>query len=263
MEINKTNLDFAGVYKLTCSENGKIYIGKSINIYKRLIHHKSNGKKSRSRCFFENAIVKYGWESFQVEVLEVFEGFDKLKDNDDLIKRETYYIKLYNSTDRSIGYNLCEEHTDRTGSKCSNETKEKIRQAKLGTKMSKESQAKRILSVTGRRNTPETIEKMRKSAQARSELTSRQHRGKKLSEETKKKLSIAHLGKNKSLKARENMSKAKLGKPTGPFTDERKRNISKSLLGKKRKAHTEEHKQKIRETKARRKLEREEIKENV
>lgn len=31
----------AGIYKLTCDNNGKIYIGKSINIRKRLESHKN------------------------------------------------------------------------------------------------------------------------------------------------------------------------------------------------------------------------------
>jgi len=86
----------AGIYKLTCSVNGKIYIGKAVNISSRMANHKYNGRKSIGRCFFENALIKYGWDSFNIEILEIFEDFDKNNDNHKLsiFQKEAEYIKL-------------------------------------------------------------------------------------------------------------------------------------------------------------------------
>jgi predicted GIY-YIG superfamily endonuclease len=52
-----TYSDKAGIYKLTCSNNGKVYIGKSVNLYKRLNRHKNCNKHSYNRYYIQNAIA--------------------------------------------------------------------------------------------------------------------------------------------------------------------------------------------------------------
>lgn len=79
----------AGIYKLTCV-NGKVYIGKSVNIFNRLRQHKN----PKVKYHLQNAILKYGWDSFTVEILEVYDKFDKEKDNKFLLERESFYIEL-------------------------------------------------------------------------------------------------------------------------------------------------------------------------
>ncbi len=150
METTTKNLDEAGIYKLTCKNNGKIYIGKSVNIARRLKEHKLCGTKTVGKYFFQNVIIKHGWESFEVEILEKFEDFDKLRDNSTLLKRETYYINLFDSSNREKGYNICKESTDKTGIPHSEETKEKIRQANLGKKLSTETKKKISESKLGK-----------------------------------------------------------------------------------------------------------------
>ena len=59
----------AGIYKITCVSNGKIYIGKSINIDQRIKSHKYSEKNSGYHGRFQNAIKKYGWDS-EILVLE-------------------------------------------------------------------------------------------------------------------------------------------------------------------------------------------------
>ena len=85
----------AGIYKLTCIRNGKVYIGKSVNMYFRLSCHKSCEKKTKGRYYFENAIIKYGWDSFNVEILESIDNFDKKNDNIELLEKESFYIQLF------------------------------------------------------------------------------------------------------------------------------------------------------------------------
>ena len=245
MEYDNKTLQNAGIYKLTCKNNGKIYFGKSVNMYKRFLHYKSGEKKRHQRSYLEKAIVYHGWESFDVEIVEIYENFDKHKDNDALLDKESFYIKKYNTTNSDIGYNLCEYSRDCTGKQLTEEHKQKLRELRKGKKMPPEVVERIRLKNIGRKNTPETILKMKKAAQARAHLTSQMSKGRKLSEETKKKLSEAHKGKKKSVEAVKKMSEAKRGKTRKPLSEETKKKISEANKGKIRKPTSDETKRKI------------------
>lgn len=55
---------------------------------------------TRHALFFYNAIRKYGWGSFTPEILTSTESQQEANE------LEIYYIGLYKSTDRNIGYNI-------------------------------------------------------------------------------------------------------------------------------------------------------------
>lgn len=55
-----------GIYKIT-SPSGKIYIGSSINIEKRIKYYKSLNCKGQTKLY--NSIQKYGWENHLFEVI--------------------------------------------------------------------------------------------------------------------------------------------------------------------------------------------------
>jgi len=164
----------AGIYKLTC--DGKVYIGKAINLNRRLNAHKNSGNNSKVRYYIQNTIVKYGWDSFTVEILEIVEDFDKLKDNDSLLEREAHYIELFDSTNKDKGYNLCKFSTDTTGRKHSDETKERIRQYRLGKTLTEESKDKVRQSKLGKPRSEETKEKIRKSIRNKKILSRKLYR---------------------------------------------------------------------------------------
>jgi group I intron endonuclease len=212
----------AGIYKLTCIINDKIYIGKSVNIRQRLFGHKVQKKV---RCYFDNAIIKYGWDSFIVDILEIFENFDKEKDNDSLLLRESHYISLYDATNTDKGYNICKFSTDRTGLKRSPhsiETKLKMKLAKTGKIVSDETREKLRQINLGKRHSEETKEKIRQS-----------RIGKKLSTEGKEKLKQFRLGKTHTEESLNKMKLAKLGKIRTPHSEETKEKIRQGNLGKK------------------------------
>lgn len=144
----------AGIYKLTCIDNGKIYIGKSVNLYIRIGDHRRCSTRKDGKYYFENALIKYGWNSFEVEILEVFENFNKScsEQKEHLLRRETHYMELFDSTNTTKGYNICKFSTDMTGIPRSKETKEKISESKLGTQKTEETKDKIRQSKIGKPN---------------------------------------------------------------------------------------------------------------
>lgn len=82
------------IYKTTNLVNNKIYIGQ----------HKASGfepaKYIGSGVILDNAIKKYGLENFKNELICICYSKEELD------SKEIYYINLYNSTDRLIGYNI-------------------------------------------------------------------------------------------------------------------------------------------------------------
>lgn len=91
-----------GIYKMTNSINGKIYIGLSINIETRMYNHYWSAFKtsaSEYNSYLSRAIRKYGKENFSYEIIEECSISA-------LPSRERYWIEHYNSTDRNIGYNV-------------------------------------------------------------------------------------------------------------------------------------------------------------
>lgn len=83
------------IYKFTNKINGKIYIGQTKNIKKRIYQHIKGKTYKVSKI--HNAIKKYGIENFSIEILE--------HDIENYNEREKYWIKFYNSIEN--GYNIC------------------------------------------------------------------------------------------------------------------------------------------------------------
>lgn len=90
-----------GIYKITNLINGKIYIGQSVDIDKRIKDHfwKARCKKDVSyNSALHSAIRKYGEQNFKYEVLEECTV-------DVIDERERYYIQKFKSLSPS-GYNI-------------------------------------------------------------------------------------------------------------------------------------------------------------
>lgn len=70
--MNNLLLKQAGIYKITCKINGKIYIGSSVELGKRLYNHKRNLNKGvhHSRML-QNSWNKYGANAFEFDILLV------------------------------------------------------------------------------------------------------------------------------------------------------------------------------------------------
>jgi len=81
------------IYKTTNLVNGKVYIGRDL---------KNNPLYIGSGKVFLRAIEKYRRENFRKEIIEQCSSVEELNE------REKYWISFFNSTDKSIGYNIME-----------------------------------------------------------------------------------------------------------------------------------------------------------
>lgn len=82
------------VYKLINNINGKIYIGQTNNLKRRMQEHKHDKRRNHP---IHMAIKEYGWENFSLEVLYY---------GDDYNRMEEYYIALFKTNDQEYGYNI-------------------------------------------------------------------------------------------------------------------------------------------------------------
>lgn len=88
-----------GIYKYTNKKDGKIYIGRSINITKRKWEHSHNPSPF---SLFDQTLELLGEESFDFEVIEECKS-------QDLPQREKYWIQYFKSCvldENGNGYNL-------------------------------------------------------------------------------------------------------------------------------------------------------------
>lgn len=84
------------IYKHT-TPDGKVYIGQTKN---NPNYRWNSGKGYSKRKSFYDAILLYGWDNIQHEVLEV------VATKQQAIEKERYYIKEFNSGNPEYGYNV-------------------------------------------------------------------------------------------------------------------------------------------------------------
>ena len=98
-----------GIYLIRNKINNKIYIGQSVNIYRRWTEHLRAGQPQKysmksirdSKTPIHLAMQKYGINNFEIQLLEKCN-----KENLDI--REQYWIKILKSNDNNIGYNIAD-----------------------------------------------------------------------------------------------------------------------------------------------------------
>jgi len=117
-----------GIYKITNTTNGKVYIGQSRDIKHRKACHEYDLRNNRHGNIHLQRSFNLNPDAFKFEIvcLCVEEDLDAL---------EEYYIKKYNCLDDRYGYNL-DKAARGTGTK-SEETRRKLSQAKIGNQAMK------------------------------------------------------------------------------------------------------------------------------
>jgi len=111
------------IYKITNQLDGKIYIGQTIQSFKRRIQHHY---ASKDDMILHRAIRKYGKENF------VAEEICSVVNKDDLNFLEKYFIQIFDSL-ASNGYNVALGGVNvMLGRNHSDETKQKMSESRKG-----------------------------------------------------------------------------------------------------------------------------------
>jgi hypothetical protein len=116
--IFQENKNKSLIYRWKNNTNNKTYIGSSTN-FSRFYQYYSIKHIMKYRTPIHNALLKYGYSNFTLEILEYCEGIDA-------IKREQYYIDKLNPE-----YNILKIAGSLTGFKHSEETMEKFKNRKV------------------------------------------------------------------------------------------------------------------------------------
>ena len=130
----------AGIYKITCKKNGKMYIGQSNDIKRRFNQHRTQTTNKNLKADIELC----GIDEFTFEILEECAP-------EELTARENYYLDTLKPE-----YNILLEGQPVF---VSDETREKQRKAKLGKKLTPEHCKKIAISNTGKKMSEEACRK--------------------------------------------------------------------------------------------------------
>ena len=120
--------------------NGKFYIGQTIRPIKERLKEHRLGKSKKCRRIY-NAIKLHGWKNFEIDYYDCPD--EDLNFDEELLVREMETIS-------PNGYNLIEGGGN--GGKRSEETKQRIRKARLGKTTSKETIQKQQKVKSGKNN---------------------------------------------------------------------------------------------------------------
>ena len=201
------------VYKTTCIQNNKIYVG---------VHSTNNlnDEYIGSGTALLAAIKKYGKNNFKREILNIFESRDEAFKLEECIVTQEFVVNENTYNTRVGGPSSVENH------KIS--TKEIWKIQRTGRKPSPETIQKRRESRKGYKHSIETIEKIKTS-----------NTGRVVSDETKQKISNAQ-------KHNENKGRFKPGHSISDETRQKMKESAKARKGKYK--HSDETKQRIKES---------------
>lgn len=228
----------AGIYRITCTPNGKIYIGSAINLRVRCKNHFQELKNNtHENPKLQNAWNKHGSDAFLFEILELVLLPEMLT------AREQYYFDTLNPFG-SRGFNIAKIAGSSLGMKHTPESNEKNRQAHLGVKASQETREIMRSRMTGnkinlgRKHTPEQRQKIGDAQRGRKtppEIVAKR-RGLKHTHEARAKMSKSMMGNKNGLgkvpspEKREKLRQSQLGKTIAPEIREK---ISAANTGRK------------------------------
>lgn len=114
-----------GIYKLSNIIDGKFYIGSTYRLKKREGEHKYDLQKDRTNSRIKNAVLKYGSDNFNFEVLEHINfgnWVTKQYIKEFLECREQYYVDLLNPE-----YNIRKKDISRNTGVCSDKQREHLK----------------------------------------------------------------------------------------------------------------------------------------
>ncbi len=143
-QILKENKNKVVVYRWVNNINNKTYVGSSVDFTTRLYKYYSIKHLMENKTHIHNALVKYGYSNFSLEILE-YSNFKNI------IEREQYYLdklkpeyNILQIAGSSLGFKHSEKTLNfyRNEREVSNETRNNLSLAATGRILSKEDKDK-------------------------------------------------------------------------------------------------------------------------
>ena len=138
----------SGIYKITCTANGKFYIGSSNNFRVRWRTHLARLRRGvHVNIHLQNAFNKYGEIIFRFEIVEIVMPWS-------ILDREQYWLDKLKPFNRAIGFNMsctANRPSSQKGKLKSKETRAKMSAArKRRPPISEETRAKMSAAKIGK-----------------------------------------------------------------------------------------------------------------
>ena len=132
MKANLKDKNKIGIYVIRNLTNNKVYVGKAINIHRRIKQHITslNTKSKDENIHLINAWHKYGRENFDYYVAEYLktDDFKTIKELQQILKvKELEWMNKLQSLNRDYGYNLRQDSDG--GMIPSDETRKRLSEA--------------------------------------------------------------------------------------------------------------------------------------
>ncbi len=173
----------SGIYKITCTGNGRVYIGSAKEIRHRIRKHYETARRGKHHSpLFQRSFGKYGEPAFVPVVVELC-GLDEL------IRREQYWIDFYRAADRRLGLNIHPRAASSLGHKLSAEQRRQISERQRGRKRHFTSEWCRNISLACMG---------RKASEYQRRRVSELNTGRPQSEETRRRRSATMTGQRKT-----------------------------------------------------------------
>lgn len=188
----------AGVYSITNTANGKMYVGSACRFSARWSVHKGQLRSGKHHSIhLQRAWNKYGEDAFEFAVLEE-------TGRDYAVKIEQVWMDWLKPV-----YNICPTAGSHLGRKCSDETKAKLSVANTGRQVTCAAKANMAAARVGRKHSNATKAKLSAVFKGRaiSDETKAKMRGRKVSDEGKARMSLAKKGVKKPPRTAEHRSK--------------------------------------------------------
>lgn len=190
----------AGVYRVTCTVNGRVYFGSSMNLKRRLGDHRRDlmmGRHNNQRLQEDWRL--YGPDAFEFKIL-LRCSLPKYE----LLELENSFLAA--NWDKQVHcYNVARDaRAPMRGRKASDQTRAKMAEANVGRKHSEETRAK--MSESAKKRTKTFGRKASEETKAKMAAAKR---GSKHTEETKAKIALAGRGRRHSDETRAKIASTK------------------------------------------------------
>lgn len=201
-----------GIYAIENIISQKLYIGKSINVKKRILEHKRKLKNNvHFNKYLQKSWLKYGFENFKFKIIE--ECLEH-----ELDEKEIYFIEKFKTITGVYNFK-----SGGNGGKHSYETKEKIKEKRKNQIITQETKLKMKKSRIGKKPN-----KGKKFSDEHKEKIKKAMKNRRLSEEHRAKISEANRRREVTKTTREKMSMSKKNKK---ISEETKMKIGNSNRG--------------------------------